>query len=283
MSTIPLILFPWLNSWNFKFQQFRNDAYRFLAEYRHAAYRWKDLDLTWRMEPSGYNSCTPHVSCCVECVTEGQTEIAGQYNRLERHWPHRNVTAVRYGFGDMVLVPHGKFLSWRSWRGLRPVVHYIEVFTAGINQAGAWTCWNDLGSCWSRGPDFGGKSSSRNIRCTHEVCTQTYSWGVSAPLLWTCEGPTSGHGSIWRYSILKDGFQSLMLDCYLCTAHELATVKMCLQMWRTSYIYSLIMEIMKRVVAVNLFIELCHPTKMQHNSWCLSWILETTQNSLKGL
>ncbi len=23
---------------------------------------------------------------------------------------------------------------------------------------------------------------SRNIRCTHEVCTQTYSWGASAPL-----------------------------------------------------------------------------------------------------
>ncbi len=22
-----------------------------------------------------------------------------------------------------------------------------------------------------------------NIRCTHEVCTQTYSWGASAPLL----------------------------------------------------------------------------------------------------
>ena len=55
------------------------------------------------------------------------------YCKLERHWPHWNVTAVRYGFGDMVLVPHGKFLSWKSWRGLRPLVHYIEVFTAGIN------------------------------------------------------------------------------------------------------------------------------------------------------
>ena len=41
---------------------------------------------------------------------------------------------------------------------------------------------------------------SLNIRCTHEVCTQTYSWGASAPLLWTCGGPTAVHGSIWMHA-----------------------------------------------------------------------------------
>ncbi len=33
-----------------------------------------------------------------------------------------------------------------------------------------------------------------NIRCNHEVCTQTYSWGASARLLWTFAGPTTVHG-----------------------------------------------------------------------------------------
>ena len=32
-----------------------------------------------------------------------------------------------------------------------------------------------------------------NIRCTHEVCMQTYSWGASAPLLWTCGCSTAVH------------------------------------------------------------------------------------------
>ena len=36
----------------------------------------------------------------------------------------------------------------------------------------------------------------KNIQCTHEVCSQTYSWGASVPLLWTSGGPTLVYGSI---------------------------------------------------------------------------------------
>ncbi len=38
-----------------------------------------------------------------------------------------------------------------------------------------------------------------NIRCTHEVCIQTYSWGASAPLLWTCMWKPYMYGSAWFY------------------------------------------------------------------------------------
>ncbi len=34
------------------------------------------------------------------------------------------------------------------------------------------------------------QSVEKNIRCTHEVCKQTHSWGASAPLPWNFRGST---------------------------------------------------------------------------------------------
>ncbi len=48
--------------------------------------------------------------------------------------------------------------------------------------------------------------NNENIRCTHEVCPQTYSWGASAPLLCTFAGPTTVHGSSY---VQRNNFTAL--------------------------------------------------------------------------
>ncbi len=40
----------------------------------------------------------------------------------------------------------------------------------------------------------------KNIRCTHEVCTQTYSWGGQCTLAANLWVPTAVHGSIWKHA-----------------------------------------------------------------------------------
>ncbi len=56
-------------------------------------------------------------------------------------------------------------------------------------------------------------------------------------------GPFNGSNTPTHFKILKDGFQSSMTHCYVWTVHALATINICLQMLRASYILQSKIEI----------------------------------------